>query len=283
MAPTRTYPPGVPCWVDTEQPDPDAARHFYGRLLDWTFADLAADRAVAGDSYHVASLAGQPVAAIGPAAANPGPVSWNTYVAVADADERARAVIDAGGRIEGEPADAGRGGRLALCADPTGARFRLWQPRERPGAQAVNVPGAWNFSDLHTPDPDGALQFYGEVFGWESLAVDAGAAEWATLLRVPGYGDYLEATVDPDIRTRQASAPEGFADGIAWLGPLAPDHDRPHWHVTIAVADRAESVSTAQRLGAEIVSERDTRWNRSAEIVDPQGAAFMISQFLGTG
>ncbi len=27
----RTYPPGVPCWVDTEQSDVEAATAFYGR------------------------------------------------------------------------------------------------------------------------------------------------------------------------------------------------------------------------------------------------------------
>jgi hypothetical protein len=30
---TRTYPHGVPCWVDTEQPDVDAALAFYGGLF----------------------------------------------------------------------------------------------------------------------------------------------------------------------------------------------------------------------------------------------------------
>jgi hypothetical protein len=272
MTTLRTYPHGVPCWIDTEQPDPTRARHFYGRLLGWEFEDV-------GD-YHVGLLGRRPVAAIGPASANPGPVSWNTYISVDDADATARAVTDAGGTIESEPGDVGAAGRIALCADPAGARFRLWQAGARPGAQAVNVPGAWNFSDLHSSDPDQALAFYGEVFGWEAKGIDAGAAEWATLLRVPGYGDHLRQTVDPGIDERQAGAPEGFADAIAWLGTLEPDHDRPHWHVTISVIDRAETVKTAQRLGSEIVSELDTRWSRSAVIVDPQGAVLTVSQFL---
>jgi uncharacterized protein len=279
MPTTRTYPPGVPCWIDTEQPDPEAARRFYGTLLGWTFEDVAAGREDDG-SYRVASLAGRSVAAIAPASANPGAVAWNTYVAVADADATAETVTEAGGTVEGEPADIGQAGRVARCLDPAGAPFRLWQPRARAGAQAVNVPGTWNFSDLHTPDPDDALRFYGEVFGWEAKAIDAGAAEWATLLRVPGYGVHLRETVDPEIDERQAAAPEGFADGIGWLAKLAPEHDRPHWHVTISVVDRADAVKTAERLGAEIVSERDARWSRTAIVVDPQGAVFTVSEFL---
>ena len=29
------YEPGVPCWVDTRQPDPRAATDFYTRLFGW--------------------------------------------------------------------------------------------------------------------------------------------------------------------------------------------------------------------------------------------------------
>ena len=29
------YIAGVPCWVDTNQPDPDAAAEFYGALFGW--------------------------------------------------------------------------------------------------------------------------------------------------------------------------------------------------------------------------------------------------------
>ena len=39
MSVPRTYPEGVPCWVDTEQPDLDAAANFYGELFGWTFSE----------------------------------------------------------------------------------------------------------------------------------------------------------------------------------------------------------------------------------------------------
>ena len=34
------YIPGVPCWVDTSQPDPEAAVGFYGGLFGWEFEDV---------------------------------------------------------------------------------------------------------------------------------------------------------------------------------------------------------------------------------------------------
>ena len=34
------YIPGVPCWVDTSQPDPEAALDFYSGLFGWEFEDV---------------------------------------------------------------------------------------------------------------------------------------------------------------------------------------------------------------------------------------------------
>lgn len=50
------------------------------------------------------------------------------------------------------------------------------------GAQLVNEPGTWNFSDLNTREHVGEGDF--------------------TMWRVPGYGDFLELS-DPDLRSRQ--------------------------------------------------------------------------------
>ena len=51
---------------------------------------------------------------------------------------------------------------------------------------------------------------------WRWSVEDLG---YATMIRRPGYGDHLEATVDPDIRARQRSggAPPGFEDAIAFV------------------------------------------------------------------
>lgn len=274
MTKQRRYPAGVPCWIDTEQPDPQAATRFYGALFGWTFEDAMPPGAPG--SYLIAKLGGLDVAAIGTGGESP---EWNTYVAVDDADAAAAAVTSAGGTVVSGPEDAGPGGRTATCEDPAGATFRLWQPRRRQGALIVNTPGAWNFSDLHTPDPETATAFYSAVFGWEADRV--GVGDWAaTMLRVPGYGDHLAATVDPGIRDRQdgAGAPPGFADAIGWLVP-AEAGERAHWHVTFTVADRDASAATAEGLGGAVVTTADTEWTKDAILRDPAGATFTISQF----
>src|SRR5829696_7146816 len=57
------YIPGVPCWVDSTQPDPDAAVTFYGGLFAWDFDDVMPPDAPG--TYFVARLPGGDVAAIG--------------------------------------------------------------------------------------------------------------------------------------------------------------------------------------------------------------------------
>jgi predicted enzyme related to lactoylglutathione lyase len=196
-------------------------------------------------------------------------------VAVDDADAAVERLAGLGAAVRAAPADAGDGGRGATLADPEGAEFRIWQARRRLGVQATNVPGAWNFSDIHTSDAKAAIAFYTKAFGWEFA--DLG---FATMIRRPGYGDHLEATIDPDIRARQSgvAVPPGFEDAIGWLAPT--DAGEPvHWHVTFTVADRDQTVAAAERLGAAILDQQDSDWTRAALIRDPQGAVFTASQF----
>lgn len=276
MSDPRTYPAGVPCWVDTEQPDPGAAERFYGELFGWDFGD-ARVRSSPG-SYRIASLHGHDVAAIG--AESEDPARWHTYIAVDDIDASTARVASGGGYVANDPVTDGSAGRGAACVDPTGASFRLWQARDRPGAQLTNAADTWNFSDLHTDDLAAAEAFYASVFGWEADELDLGGGAAATMWRRPGYGDHLEATVDPGIRARQADvgAPASFADAIAWLAP-SESGTSPHWHVTFTVDDRDDAVATAQRLGASVVSSSDAEWTKAAVIRDPQGAVLTLSQF----
>ena len=145
------YIPGVPCWADTSQPDPEAATEFYSGLFGWEFQDSMPPDSPG--SYFIASLKGKAVAAVGaqPEGAPPEPM-WNTYVSVAGADETAKKVRDAGGSIISEPFDVMDAGRMAVCMDPEGATFCVWQSEEMPGSQLVNEHGTVNFNVLNTRD-----------------------------------------------------------------------------------------------------------------------------------
>jgi len=203
--------------------------------------------------------------------------TWNTYVAVDDADAGAARVSELGGTVTQPPTPAGEGGRSVVATDPLGAQVRLWEARRRLGAQAVNVPGAWNFSDLHSADRDAAARFYGALFGWQLDNLG-----FATLVRRPGYGDHLDATVDPGIRERQAQGhvPPGFEDAIGWWLPLAAG-EQARWSVTFTVADRDAAARLVTEHGGTVLATEANAWTRTALVRDPQGAELTLSQFLG--
>ncbi len=274
----RTYPQGVTSWIDLEQDDVEAATAFYGALLGWTFHDATPPHAPV--RYVIAQLDGQDAAGIGgprtPGTGTPtSDPSWHTYVAVDDLTAALARLEAAGATVTTGPTVAGEGGTWAAFTDAQGAGLRLWQAKNRLGAQITNAPGAWNFTDLRTTDQDAARDLYGRAFGWEFS--DLG---FATMIRVPGYADHLAATVDPGIHERQdeVSAPPGFADAIGWLGPTVGD-EPPHWHVTFTVEDRDTAADLATRHGGTVLGTDESDWTRTATIRDPQGAVFTASQF----
>jgi predicted enzyme related to lactoylglutathione lyase len=116
------YIPGVPCWVDTSQPDPEAAVDFYSGLFGWQFENVMPPGAEG--RYCIARIRGGEVAAVGsvPEAAPPAAM-WNTYVWVESADETASKVRASGGRVVVEPFDVGDAAVGWLCSPmPRGRR-----------------------------------------------------------------------------------------------------------------------------------------------------------------
>lgn len=273
------YLPGVPCWVDTSQPDPESAVAFYAGLFGWDFEDVMP--AEAPGNYFIGRLRGGDVAAVGSQPEDAPPMAmWNTYVWVESADETASKVREAGGRVLTEPFDVMAAGRMAVFADPEGAVFCVWQANQHKGAGIVNEPGTLNFNGLNTRDVEGAKSFYRSVFGWETLALDGGVEMW----RLPGYGDYLEQSA-PGLRERMAEmgGPEGFEDVVAALSPIGDDQpDVPaHWSVTFAVDDADATAARAAELGGQVlVAPFDAPWVRMTIISDPQGATFIASKFV---
>ncbi|MDQ6796692.1 MAG: VOC family protein [Actinomycetota bacterium] len=272
------YIPGVPCWVDTSQPDPEAALTFYRNLFGWEFENVVPDGS--GGKYFMGRIRGGDVAAVGsiPEGAPPMP-TWNTYIRVDSADETASKARDAGGGVAMEPFEVLDSGRMAVLTDPEGAAFCVWQARNHKGAAVVNEHGSLNFNGLATRDPERARAFYASVFGWTTLELGAGSM-WT----LPGYGDHLEET-SPGLRQQMAAmgAPEGFIDVVAALNPI-PDDDSAtpaHWTVTFAVDDVDATAAKGSELGGEIVAgPLDAPWTRMVVIRDPQGATFIASQFV---
>lgn len=272
------YIPGVPCWVDTSQPDPEAALGFYSGLFGWEFENTMPEGSPG--AYYMGRIRGGDVAAVGSSPEGAPPMAmWNTYVWVDSAEGAATKAREAGGGVLTEPFDVMDAGRMAVLADPEGAVFCVWEPRNHKGAKIVNEHGSLNFNGLATRDPEAAKAFYRAVFGWETLDLPSGVM-WT----LPGYGDHLEQN-SPGLREQMAQmgAPEGFIDVVAALDPLAADDSETpaHWSVTFGVDDADSTASKAAELGGTVIAGPfDAPWTRMAVIRDPQGATFVASQFV---
>ena len=271
------YIGGVPCWVDTSQPDPDAAAEFYGGLFGWEFED--AMPAGAPGRYLMARLHGGDVAAVSsPPEGAPAQAMWNTYICVDDADSTTAKALEAGGAVLSEPFDVMDAGRMAVLADPEGAVFCVWQAREHRGARIVNEPGSVNFNVLNTRNQEAAKRFYGAVFGWTTL--NLGSGEFWTL---SAYGDYLEQ-LTPGTRARSAEfGAAGFEDVVAAITPLAGDDagTAAHWSVTFSTADADATAAKATELGGTVLlAPIDAPYSRLTVLRDPQGATFSATAFV---
>jgi uncharacterized protein len=248
MSERADYPPGVPCWVHTLQPDPDAARGFYKALLGWEF----------GADGAVAQLRGRDVAGIDMLPAG-GVPAWVTYIRVQNADDASQRAADGGGAVLVGTLDAAPAGRFAVLADPSGVPFCVWEAGERKGAQLVNEPGTWTMSSLHTPDPDGARRFYGDMFGWEVEPIAPGVSA----ARLGGYAGEKRQPLPTDT--------------VALIAPTA-EGVPPHWNVNLRVADADAAGERAASLGGAVLGPPiDSFGLRSLVIADPQGAVFSIS------
>jgi predicted enzyme related to lactoylglutathione lyase len=273
------YIPGVPCWADTSQPDPEAAVDFYSGLFGWEFEDVMPPDSPG--KYFSARVRGRDAAAVGsiPEGAPP-QAMWNTYIWVDSADEAASKVREAGGQILIEPFDVMSAGRMAVFADPEGAAFCVWQANEHRGAGVVNEPVSVVFNGLSTRDIEGAKRFYGAVFGWQTLYLGPGGGMWT----LPGYGDHLEQS-NPDLRKQMAAAgaPPGFEDVVAAIEPIGDEQGEvpARWTVTLAVDDPDAIAEKATELGGRVLSPPvDAPWVRMTVIADPQGASFVASKFV---
>ena len=261
---TKTYPHGVPCWVETLQPDPRAALVFYRRLFGWEGAGPGP--MPDGGEYFVARLHGDDVAGIAtlPESGIAEP-AWTTYVRVDDLEATVQRVLAAGGAVVVAPVDVPPG-RLAIVSSPRGATFGLWQPALRRGAQRINEPGAWAMSALRTRDLQAAVPFYHAAFGWNVEPFDTGGAP-AALFRLPGYvGGLPQQPVPRDVVAVALEDPRVAGD---------------HWSVDFWIDDVDAAVErVAAGGGSIVVAPHDAGAFRQAVVACPAGAVFTLSQLM---
>ena len=233
--------PGVPSWIDIGSPNPQGAADFYGALFGWEAPEGPPETG----GYRVAMVGDRAVAGIGEQQ-NPGPAGVGH---LRRGRERRRSrrprCSTAGGQVIVPAMDVLDVGRMAIFIDPQGAVFSVWQAGTHPGAELVNEPGTWSWSELLTTDVEAAKGFYGDVFGWTTNTAGAGPT-----------GEYTEWQVNG----RSVA-------GMMQKPPMMPAEVPPFWAVYFAVEDTDAAVGARRPSSAARCSCR--RWTSSPAASPP--------------
>ncbi|WP_424211405.1 VOC family protein [Streptomyces sp. BI20] len=245
--------PGTPCWVSLMVHGLGTTEDFYTALFGWEFVP-GPDQL---GPYVRALLDGKEVAGIGRLTPDRHlQVTWTPYLATDDADATAETIRACGGTVAVGPLDAGTAGRVAICADPLGAVFGIWQAGDHPGTRLSGVPGTPVWNELITQECSAVTKFYETVFGHEARACEG--AE-------PGE----------DHRTLHLGA--GPVASVLGVGRALP-HDRgPHWMISFLVADSERAAEVCEANGGRVLHAPDTSQpGRPAVLADPEGAVFTV-------
>lgn len=167
-------------WYELLTRDPDAAKAFYGAVVGWEIDAEPMAGMDAGMDYRIINASEGKVGGMmritdDMTEHGARPV-WLGYIGVDDVDKTVGEIEGAGGKTMMPANDVPDVGRIAMVADPQGAPFYVMKPKPPPGdedpgshAFAAEKPMdghcAWN--ELATDDPEAALRFYHDRFGWE--------------------------------------------------------------------------------------------------------------------
>ncbi len=237
---------GTPLWYELITDDPDAAQDFYGTVLGWAFSRLQGGPV--GDYRPFDAPGGEGVGGVMrmPDHAKGMPATWLVYFGVSDVDAMTQKAHALGASVKVEPTDIPNVGRFSFLTDPQGARFYLMCGigEGDSTAFAPMKPGHCSWNELVTSDQKAALDFYGQLFGWEkmgSMPMD-GAGEYTFI----GHDDDMigammegsDRSTEPfwnfaftvsDIDSAKAAVESG--GGTVAYGPLELPGDKGHWMI----------------------------------------------------
>src|SRR5690606_1868685 len=123
---------------------------------------------------------------------------WLGYIAVEDVDKSAARLKELGGSVLMEPRDIPDVGRFAMVADPQGVPLYIMRGSVEDGTSKAfshKAMGHCAWNELTTVDHQGAIDFYGELFGWQNKEnMDMGAMGQYRFLHL---GDDMIGAVSP--------------------------------------------------------------------------------------
>lgn len=251
---------GSPIWYELMTDAPDAAQAFYGPVLGWEFGSPPEG---AGETDY-RTFTAPDGAGVGGVMPSTMPSTWAVYFGVSDVDGVAARLVELGGRVLMDPQDIPGVGRFAFVADPQGASFYLMRG-DSPAASTAFDParaGHCSWNELVTSDQDGALAFYGALFGWSQAGampmgdlgdyvfLDHGGQMIGAVMTnpQPGGGAFWNfAFTVPDIDRAKAAVEAG--GGTVRYGPVELPGDQGDWMIQIDDPQGGKLMLTGKRTG----------------------------------
>lgn len=245
-------------WYDLMTTDPEAAKAFYTAVTGW---GTHVWETPGMPPYTMWTVGEKPIGGTMklPAAAGAGP-HWLAYVGVPDVDATTARARELGATVMSEPRDIPTVGRFAILKDPQGATIAAFTPdpsSQRPPEPEGTPPvGEFSWHELITPDPDAALAFYGDLFGWEKT----GEHDMGPMGRYQMYGR------------------NGKTLGGMFRKPA--EMPEPLWLYYARVADINAAVKAGRQQGGKVLlgPMEVPGGGLVATFMDPQGGAFAVHQ-----
>jgi uncharacterized protein len=252
---TRVRRAGEFCWFNMLTPAPTEAREYYSKLLGWTYVELPG-------MGHIVQVGGRDVGGLwdlaGPNTPPGTPAHIGVMVKVESADATGEKVASLGGKAL--PAfDVMDKGRMAVCFDPNGAEFDVWEPRASAGTEVDNtLPGAPSWIETMTTDAKRATPFYSGLFGWTSEVMNTTGLEYTIFKLGP--------------------------EPVAGMLQITPEMGKvpSHWLTYFTVTDVEKSVKEAVELGSKLcmTMKEAPGVGRFCMLTSPQGVSFYLIQYI---
>jgi len=121
---------GTVHWSELMTRDVPKALAYYGKICGWTFDMMPMPEG----EYHIGMQGGRPTVGIMGMEAMPEDEAphWMTYIAVDDVDKAVAQSRKAGGEVSRDCYDVPGVGRIAIVADPSGAKVGIMTPSTQP-------------------------------------------------------------------------------------------------------------------------------------------------------
>ena len=263
-------PHGSFCWADLVPVDQERAIAFYAALAGWNAAvggpefggyalafggglDAGPAAMVAGINPSIATIEAFKASAGAPPSDPPLQSSWTVYLAADDLDAAVAAVEAGGGALLMPRMDIPGMGASALCADPTGAAFGLWEGTGHHGFGVFGEHGGFCWAEVYSTDVATSRDFFTSTFGMTST----------TLRESPDFTYYQLTAAGQDAPTF------GVMQMPASLGDAAS-----HFGAYLYVSGGDAAVDRVVANGGSVDNPPfDSPFGRMASITDSEGAA----------